>query len=323
MKVLPALLAALCVAFAGMSAQTAEAQNVKITPLGSHDGEFCARDRALIFEDPDGTRILYDAGYTVRGVDDPRLGKIDVVLLSHVHGDHIGPAHQPAANAGTCKSPQFSVKDTPNSNTINIAVGKKAKLMVGAELNSFFAHKMKVAGGDPKQVITNRFGSMQKVGGVKFTTVPAVHTNGLHPDFLDKELGQMLKVNGLTAYVGPPNGYVVIFSNGLVAYLSGDTGITAEQDLVVRKYYKANLAVINIGDVFTTGPTEAAYVINEMVKPAEVILSHANEVATKGGKVVPGSRTDIFMKAVKVPAHVPLSGKTMEFNGSGKCVAGC
>jgi len=323
MKVLPALLAALCVAFAGMSAQTAEAQNVKITPLGSHDGEFCARDRALIFEDPDGTRILYDAGYTVRGVDDPRLGKIDVVLLSHVHGDHIGPAHQPAANAGTCKSPQFSVKDTPNSNTINIATGKKAKLMVGAELNSFFAHKMKVAGGDPKQVITNRFGSMQKVGGVKFTTVPAVHTNGLHPDFLDKELGQMLKVNGLTAYVGPPNGYVVIFSNGLVAYLSGDTGITAEQDLVVRKYYKANLAMINIGDVFTTGPTEAAYVINEMVKPAEVILSHANEVATKGGKVVPGSRTDIFMKAVKVPAHVPLSGKTMEFNGSGKCVAGC
>ena len=36
--------------------------NVKITPLGSHDGEFCRNDRALIFEDPDGTRILYDAG---------------------------------------------------------------------------------------------------------------------------------------------------------------------------------------------------------------------------------------------------------------------
>jgi len=182
---------------------------------------------------------------------------------------------------------------------------------------------MKAAGGDPKQVVTNRFGSMQKVGGVGVTTVPAVHTNGIHPDFLDKELGDMLKANGLTAYVGPPNGYVLIFSNGLVVYLSGDTGITAEQDLVVRKYYKANLAVINIGDVFTTGPKEAAYVINDMVKPAEAILSHANEVATKGGKVVPGTRTDIFMKAVKVPAHVPLSGTTMEFDGHGKCVSGC
>jgi len=313
----------LAAVFAMIAAPAAYAAGVKITPLGSHDGEFCARDRALVMEDPDGTRILYDAGFTVRGADDPRLGKIDAVLLSHVHGDHIGPAHQPAANAGTCGSPQFSVKDTPHSNTIKIAVAKKAKLMVGGELNSFFAHKVKAAGGNPKQVVTNRFGSMQKVGGVSVTTVPAVHTNGLHPDFLDEEMSKIMKASGLTAYVGPANGYVVKFSNGLVVYLSGDTGITAEMDLVVRQYYKANLAVINIGDVFTTGPTEAAYVINEMVKPAEVILSHANEVATKGGKVIPGTRTEKFMKAVNVPAHVPLSGKTMEFDGDGRCTAGC
>jgi L-ascorbate metabolism protein UlaG (beta-lactamase superfamily) len=150
-----------------------------------------------------------------------------------------------------------------------------------------------------------------------------VHTNGLDPAFLEKGLAKELHENGLTAYVGPPNGYVLQFTNGLVLYLSGDTGITAEQDLVVRQYYKANLAVINIGDVFTTGPTEAAYVINEMVKPAEVIPSHANEVATKGGKLVPGTRTDTFIKASKVPAHVPLSGKTMSFDGNGHCVSGC
>jgi hypothetical protein len=29
----------------------AMAQNVKITPLGSHDGEFCKFDRALILEE--------------------------------------------------------------------------------------------------------------------------------------------------------------------------------------------------------------------------------------------------------------------------------
>ncbi len=33
---------------------------VKVTPLGSHAGELCARDRALLFEDPGGARILYD-----------------------------------------------------------------------------------------------------------------------------------------------------------------------------------------------------------------------------------------------------------------------
>ena len=44
--------------FIGIAVQPAMSANVKITPLGSYDGEFCAADRAMIFEDPDGTRIL-------------------------------------------------------------------------------------------------------------------------------------------------------------------------------------------------------------------------------------------------------------------------
>src|ERR1700744_414498 len=67
--------------------QAALAQNVKVTPLGGFDGEFCAQDRAMIFEDPNGPRILYDPGRSVAGPEDPRLGKIDVVLVSHMHGD--------------------------------------------------------------------------------------------------------------------------------------------------------------------------------------------------------------------------------------------
>lgn len=297
--------------------------NVKVTPLGSHDGELCAVDRALILEDPDGTRILYDAGRTVRGPEDPRLGKIDAVLLSHVHGDHLGDAIQPAANAGECGRPDFSVKVTPNSNTVNIAVAKKAKLVVGSEMNSFLVKKMKEVGGDPSQVQLVRFGASAKVGGVTLTTVPAAHSNGLAPAFLSKEHAQALEQNGLTAYVGPPTGYVVKFSNGLTVYLSGDTGVTAEQDLVVRGYYRANMVVMNIGDVFTTGPIEAAHVINSLVKPASVIVSHVNEPATEGGKVRPATKTATFRKMSKVPVHVPLSGKTMEFDGKGKCLTGC
>jgi L-ascorbate metabolism protein UlaG (beta-lactamase superfamily) len=92
---------------------------------------------------------------------------------------------------------------------------------------------------------------------------------------------------------------------------------------VVRDHYHAKLVVVNIGDGFTTGPAEAAYVVNELVQPASVIASHANEAGTEGGKVRAGSKTEAFIKAAKMPVHVPLSGKTMEFDAGGKCTAGC
>lgn len=168
-----------------------------------------------------------------------------------------------------------------------------------------------------------RFGGSRTVGGVRITTVPAVHSNGIAGAMIGGELGGMLDAAGLTAYAGPPTGYVLTFSNGLVVYLSGDTGITAEQDSVVRRHYRARLAVINIGDIFTTGPTEAAYVINDLVKPAAVIPSHANEAATREGKVIRGTRTATFMEASRVPVHLPLSGRSMAFDHRGRCVAGC
>ncbi|MDH4150812.1 MAG: MBL fold metallo-hydrolase [Betaproteobacteria bacterium] len=308
---------------AGLVMAGANAANVKVTPLGGQEGEFCRQDRALIFEDPNGTRILYDAGRTVAGADDPRLGKIDIILVSHMHGDHVGNAHNKAPNSGTCDKPDTSVSAVPNSNTVNIALAKKAKIVTGSEMPPFFAGKLKANGGDPKNSILTRFGGSVKIGGVTIATVPAIHSNGLDPAYIGGDLGKHMEEAGIAGYVGEATGYVLQFSNGLVAYLSGDTGITAAQDRVVRGYYKATLAVMNIGDGFSTGPKEAAYVINDLVKPASVIASHANEVATKGGKVLPGTKTETFMKAVKVPVHIPLSGKMMEFDGGGVCKAGC
>lgn len=305
------------------AAQSVIAANVKITPLGSHDGEFCRFDRAMILEDPDGTRILYDAGRTVAGPDDPRLGNVDVVLVSHMHGDHVGDRHLTQVNAGECGKPNVSVSATPNTNTVNIVLAKKAKVITGSEMPRFFSGKLKSLGGDPKASQLVRFGASRKVGGVAITTVPAVHSNGVSGSFIEGELGEMLNAAGLTAYAGPPTGYVLTFSNRLAVYLSGDTGITAEQDSVVRRHYNAKLVVMNIGDTFTTGPTEAAFVVNELVKPNAVIASHANEVATKNGKVIAGTKTEAFIKATSVPVHLPLSGRTMEFNSYGKCVTGC
>lgn len=299
------------------------AEEVKVTPLGSHDGEFCPMDRAMVFEDPNGTRILYDAGRTVAGPDDPRLGDIHIVLVSHMHGDHVGDRHIKAVNAGTCDTPEVPVATLPESNTVNIVAGKKAKIVTGSEMPAFFAAKLKAVGGNPEDSLLVRFGGEREVRGVRITTVPAVHSNGVAPGFLTGPLAEYLKAAGVGASVGPPTGYVLTFTNGLVVYLSGDTGITSEQKLVVNDHYDARLAVINIGDTFTTGPTQAAYVVNDLLQPTAVIPSHANEEATRGGEVRSGTRTKTFARLASMPVHVPLSGKTMAFDGTGACVSGC
>ena len=121
----------------------------------------------LVFEDPTGTRLLYDAGRTVAGEEDARLGRIDVVLVSHMHGDH---------------------------------VGNRAKIVTGSEMPKFFAAKLEQAGGDPKDSMLGRFGASRQIGGVTITTVPATHSNGIAPEFVGDKLGTMLEA------AGPPSG---------------------------------------------------------------------------------------------------------------------
>ncbi|MEW8402204.1 MAG: MBL fold metallo-hydrolase [Candidatus Thiodiazotropha sp.] len=236
------------------------------------------------------------------GAEDPRLGKIDLVLVSHMHGDHVGDKRIARTNAGSCEKPEISINTLPHTNSTEIALAHKAVIVTGSEMPKFFAAKLKALGGDPKASQLVRFGGSRTIGG---------------------KLGEMLDAAGLTAYAGPPTGYVVTFSNGLSVYLSADTGITAEQESVVRGHYGVKLAVINIGDAFTTGSFEAAYVINQLVRPASVIASHANEAATRKSKPIPGTKTASFVDAVNVPAHLPLSGRTMAFSAAGICVSGC
>jgi len=306
-----------------LPAHTANSAEVKITPLGSMEGEFCQLDRAMIFEDPDGTRVLYDPGRTVAGPNDKRLGEIDAVLVSHMHGDHVGDKHISASSKGDCKDTTFPVNALPHTNTVNIAHAKGATIITGSEMPKFFAAKLKTLGGDPKNSQLVRFGASTTIGGITVTTVPAVHSNGISGDMIGGKLGELLNASGLTAYAGPPTGYVLTFSNGLVAYLSGDTGITAEQETVVHDHYKAKLVVINIGDTFTTGPKEAAWVVNDLIKPKSIIASHANQPSTSGGKIIEGTRLAQFKAMSKADVHVPLSGRTMSFNGKGKCTSGC
>jgi len=319
------------------------AQNVKITPLGSHNGELCAQDRATIFEDPTGVRILYDAGRSVTGADDARLGDVNVVLLSHAHGDHIGDRKLAAPGAGTCEKPQ-TVSDAPNSTTAAIAAAKNAVILMVSDMCAFVGKKIEKIRGKPIGACPQVGGAITvpqavpclanaQLGGaytikaaqqsVEITIVYASHANNVPRSLLTEPQRTNLAADNVSIALGPPTGYVIKFTNGLTVYLSGDTGIHTEMKTVVHDFHKANLAVINLGPNAVTARS-AAYAINDLVKPASVIASHVNEAATAGGKLKPNSRTAAFVNLVKGrPVYPAISGRTMGFDGKAKCVSGC
>lgn len=320
------------------------AQTVKITPLGSHAGELCDRDRATIFEDPTGVRILYDAGHSVTGGDDPRLGDIHIVLLSHAHGDHMGDRKLKALEAGSCEKVD-TISAAPHSTTAEIAAAKSAAIMMVAPMGAFIARKIQNITGKPTGNCPEKGGVLNvpfaascqanaqlggariikapgATAGVEITIVPASHDSTVSRELLTDPQKAALAVDNTSLYLGPPSGYVIKFTNGLTVYMSGDTGIHTEMKSVVSDFHKANLVLLNYGSSAISAYS-ATFAMNELIKQAAVIVSHVNERATIGGKLRPDSRTAALIKMQKRPMHLAISGRTMEFDGKANCVAGC
>jgi len=332
-------------ALLALASAPAFAENVKITPLGSHLGELCARDRATLFEDPTGVRVLYDAGHSVTGGDDPRLGTVHVVLLSHAHGDHIGDQKLKAQDAGTCDSPEV-VSAAPNSTTAEIAAAKNAAVIMSTPMANFIGRKVEAIKGKPTApcaqtgpdlvvpfaapcLVGVQIGGTRNVKtagaprAVEITTVTAAHDSTVPRELLSEGTRKSLESDNVSLTLGPSTGYVIRFTNGLTVYLSGDTGLHAEMKSVVAEFHHANLMLLNLGPTAVTSYS-AAYAANELVRPNAVIATHVNESATTSGKLRPNSRTAAFVSLVKGRSVYPaLSGRTMEFDGDAKCVAGC
>lgn len=313
-----------------------QAANVKITPLGSTQGEFCARDRAMLFEDPSGVRILIQPGRTVNKSTDPRLGDVHVILLDHAHDDHVGDRIETLCGGGGI----IALDDPSVPNIAEIAAGKNSAVLVGGELVPWLRNRIAVAEGagvggcgasGPTNltevaratpcVDTLRPGASRELRlngaatGVRVSTVQATHSNGISSKFVDGAVPP-----GLGGYGGTENGYIIRFSNGLSVYWSGDSGFFGDMELF-SEFYKVNMTVIHMGDLFTMGPDEAAFAVNELIEPRTAIPEHANEVATSGGVVNPGTRTERFINKVDkgIKVIVPLSGVEISCNGGGVC----
>jgi len=332
----------------GLGSSLAQAQNVIITPVGAQAGEFCAPDRALLFEDPTGVRILIAPGRTVNGSGDPRIapvGSVHVLLVDHPHTDHIGDVLQ------DCGGAQVGTFAFPTQGSApEIAAVHKSAVLVGGELPDFFTQKISnisptfaALPGAQKNCLATGLDNVLQVPsgaravdnacvgvirggtrtavfqgqseGVKITTIPAFHAAGVPRVFIDPPNVPV----GLTGNAGSEGGYIMRFTNGLTVLWTGDSGLIGDWE-TQAKFYKVNLAVVHMGDLFTMGPDEAAFAVNHLIKPKTVIPEHANQVSTAGGNVNPGTRLERFIQEVGgAKVIVPLSDAPIHCDGKGHC----
>ena len=168
---------------------------------------------------------------------------------------------------------------------------------------------------------TRTFKTAGAAKGVEITLVPASHDSSVNRVLLNEAERKNLEPDNLTLPLGPPSGYVVRFTNGLVIYLTGDTALHADMKTVVADFHKPNAMVLNLGLSAIT--TASGVQIAELVRPTTVIISHPNEAASVGGKARPGSRTAEISGLLRSSVVLAVSDRTMQFDGQGRCVAGC
>lgn len=172
------------------------------------------------------------------------VGKVDLILVTHGHSDHIGDLQELARLSGATVVANWEM----GLNMISLG-------MLDAD----------------KVIAMNKGGSVAPIGrGIKIHMVPAEHSSAfdLETMGLEWEPGSPSQL-----FTGAAVGYVVELENGFKIYHSGDTGVFGDMALINR-FYAPDLALVSIGGYFTMDPEGAAYAVRELIKPKQVIPIH-------------------------------------------------
>lgn len=167
------------------------------------------------------------------------LGKVDLVLVTHGHGDHVG-------------------------DTAEIARMTSAKVAMNADMGHTFG-TLDIVPYD-QLIRFNKSGPIRPLEGITVTMVRAEHSSELvHTDPATNEKRVFPG--------GEPCGYIIELENGFKIYHAGDTGVFADMKFI-GEYYNPDLALLPIGGHFTMDPAHAAYAVKNLLKSKRVIPIH-------------------------------------------------
>ena len=216
------------------SAAPALAQKTKVLWLGQAAFKITSPRGVVIVIDPFITR---NPKTPAAHKDLAKLGKVDLILVTHGHGDHF--------------------LDAP-------ALAKMTGAKVG--MNADMGSTVGALGIIPaKQLIRFNKSGPIRIKGVTVTMVRAEHSSSIVHKGAD---GKVAIHPG-----GEPSGYIIRMENGFTIYHAGDTGVFGDMAWIGR-YYKPDLALLPIGGHFTMDPAHAAYAAKNLIRPRMVIPMH-------------------------------------------------
>jgi L-ascorbate metabolism protein UlaG (beta-lactamase superfamily) len=170
------------------------------------------------------------------------LGKVDLILVTHGHPDHIGDLGELA-----------SISGAPIVANYELANNLAALGVVDAS----------------KTVALNKGGAYALPGtALKVHMVPAEHSSSIDMASLKPDSTGSRYLTG-----GVAIGFVIEFENRVRIYHTGDTDVFGDMALIGR-HFRPDLALICIGGHFTMDPERAAFALRELIKPKQAVPMH-------------------------------------------------